>query len=42
MYWTPETERKVLSGLQLRNDKRDAMLLKSLMRLDASGINLWK
>lgn len=29
IYWSPETEKKVLENLELRNNKRDASLLKS-------------
>lgn len=29
IYWTPETEKKILSSLKLRNDKKDAALLSS-------------
>lgn len=33
IYWTPETEKKILEGLSLRNYKKDAALLASMQNL---------
>lgn len=33
IYWTPETEKKILEGLQLKNYRKDAALLSSLYSL---------
>ena len=30
IYWTPETEKKILEGLSLRNYKKDAALLAAM------------
>lgn len=33
IYWTPETEKKILEGLSLRNYKKDAALLAAMQNL---------
>ena len=33
IYWTPETEKKILEGLTLRNYKKDAALLAAMQNL---------
>ena len=33
IYWTPETEKKILEGLSLRNYKKDAALLAAMQSL---------